>query len=74
VNGKLTRSKNKIVPLMNALPVRGLREKLLDFTSLITPMITKKRDFHLILFHLQLFYSQILHSIVVISNKIDARS
>jgi hypothetical protein len=44
---------------MNAFPVRGLREKLLDFTSLITPMITKKRDFHLILFHLQLFPSQI---------------
>lgn len=59
---------------MNAFPVRGLREKLLDFTSLITPMITKKRDFHLILFHLQLFSSQILHSIVVISNKMDARA
>jgi hypothetical protein len=58
---------------MNAFPVRGLREKLLDFTSLITPTITKKRDFHLILFHLQLFSSQILHSIVVISNKMDAR-
>jgi hypothetical protein len=52
----------------------GFEGNTLDFTSLITPMITKKRDFHLILFHLQLFYSQILHSIVVISNKIDARS
>jgi len=58
---------------MNAFPVRCLREKLLDFTSLITPMITKKRDFHLILFHLQLFSSQILHSIVVVPNKIDER-
>jgi len=58
---------------MNAFPVRGLREKLLDFTSLITPMITKKRDFHLILFHLQLFSSQVLHSIVVVPNKIDER-
>ena len=58
---------------MNAFPVMGLREKLLDFTSLITPMITQKRDFHLILFHLQLFSSQILHSIVVISNKMDVR-
>lgn len=59
---------------MNAFPVRGLREKFLDFTSLITPMITKIHDFHLILFHLQLFSSQILHSIVVISHKMDARS
>ena len=40
---------------MNAFPVKGLREKLLDFTSLITPMITKKRDFHLILFHYSYF-------------------
>jgi hypothetical protein len=58
---------------MNAFPVKGLKEKLLDLTSLITPMITKKRDFQLIIFHLQLFSSQILHSIVVISNKMDVR-
>ena len=66
-------SKIKLFLKFNAFPVRGLKENLLDLTSLITPMITKKRDFQLIVFHLQLFSSQILH-FIVISNKIDLRS